>query len=328
MHTLEHNQLLEEINRKYPIVKHSNNYAYGDRYILSKYCRLKDIPDFFNGEWQHGNIGPERNFHAEFIIGSDGLSHLRKGSRFYVAREDQVEFLKTQGYTNVFAVGLPIVYVKKRKVERIKKSLLVMPMHTLSDTKEAFNFQAYVSYINSIKKDFDFICCCLHKACFEKGYWMNEFRSIGVDVVLGADPDDINSLDRLGHLFSAFEYVTSNAYGSHAAYAAYFGAKFSINGPKPSFNKSDYAETTFYKNAPELLDILQEWHDTDYYSKIYSFLYTNPSDAIIAIDWAREQLGLDFKKSPYKLSILLGWKLSFWKRLQSLIKRSFTFPKK
>lgn len=285
------------------------NYAYGDNYTAALYCGFTNVPNPINAEWQHGWIIPERNCIPDFVIGSDGLSATRKNKKYLVARADQVHYLKTEGFTNVTSVGLPIVYTQKPNVSRKKGSLLVMPVHSLSDTEENWDDEAYAAYIESISHQFTEVVLCLHIACFKKGNWMNAFKKRNIEMVIGADPDDCNTFKRLAILFSRFEFVTSNEFGSHLAYAAYFGAKPSIAGPKPKFEKKDYEKTVFYKNAPKVLDIVEQWYLEDFFKKRYAFLYINPAEANECIDWAAFQLGDDQRKSPAELKKLLGWTL-------------------
>ncbi len=287
-----------------------HNSEYGDSRVAAEYCGFQEIPQPFSGEWQHGWIMPERNIHPEFVIGNDGLSRQRKSKKYLVTREDQVNYLKSHGYKNVTAIGLPVIYVEKPRVERIPKSLLVMPVHSLSDTEENWDDEEYAAYIESVGHHFDEIVLCLHSSCLKKGNWIDAFRKRNIKVILGADPEDCNSYFRLAHLFSRFEFVTSNDLGSHIAYAAYFGAKASIAGPIPKFEKADYRNTIFYGNAPELLDILELWYKGEFYKKKFPFLHCDPQVAVSAEDWAALQLGEESRKAPKELMHILGWNKS------------------
>jgi predicted O-methyltransferase YrrM len=316
----------EEIKRLYPIVV-KNNHTFGDAWVATKYCGLQEIPSQISGEWQHGHIIPERNMHPEFVIGSDGLSRLRKNANYLVSRQDQVNYLKSENYTRVYAIGLPMIYVEKPNVSRIKDSLLIMPMHTLEETTENFDEEAYLRYIDSISDKFSYILCCLHKACFTKKYWIDLFEKRNIEVIQSADVEDANSLDRLAYLFSRFEFVTSNEFGSHLAYASFFGAKPSIAGPRASWKKDDYKQLTFYKNAPELLDILQDWREKDFIKECYPFLFCEPYLAKTQQEWANFQLGLKHKQNAPELIKLFGWDVSNQKSSFLSQIRMLTSPK-
>jgi hypothetical protein len=303
-------------------LSHPYNAAYGDNYVAALYCGFDEIPKPVNGEWQHGWIGPERNIHSEFVIGSDGRSGTRKYKNYFVARNDQSVFLKEHGFKHVSAIGLPIVYTEQPIVERKQGSLLVMPVHSLSDTEESWNDEEYASYIESISHHFSEIVLCVHKSCLNKSNWIGAFSKRNIKFVLGADPDDCNSYNRLAILFSRFEYVTSNDMGSHLAYAAFFGAKPSIAGPRPRFERKDFEKTLFYANAPEVLDIVEKWYKEEFYKKTYPFFYKTPHQAEQIISWAEFQLGLPEKKNPRQLRNILGWTIPeriFFKIIQPLI---------
>jgi hypothetical protein len=284
------------------------NAAYGDNFIAARYCGFKDIPKPVDGEWQHGWIDPSRNIHPEFVIGSDGKSSTRKYKTYFVARNDQVEYLTAHGFKNVHAIGLPVIYTNEPVVERKKGSLLVLPVHSLSDTEEQWNDEEYASYIDSVSGKFNEIVLCLHKSCIDKENWIKAFSKRNIKVVIGADPDDCNTYNRLALLFSRFEYVTTNDIGSHIAYAAYFGAKPSIAGPRPRFERKDYERTVFYGNAPDVLDIVDNWYRTNHYKSKYPFLYLHPDQAESQQKWASFQLGGNEKKPPAELKAILGWR--------------------
>ena len=298
--------------------------AYGDNYTAALYCGFKEIPKSVKGEWQHGWIGPERNINPEFVIGSDGRSSTRKYKSYFVARGDQAEYLQKQGFKHVFAIGLPIIYTEKPSVQRVKGSLLVMPVHSLSDTEENWNEEEYASYIESIAHLFSEVVLCVHKSCLNKKNWIGAFGKRKIKIVLGADPDDCNSYKRLAFLFSRFDYVTSNDMGSHLAYAAYFGSRPSIAGPRPRFERKDFEKTQFYSNAPEVLDIVEKWNKEEFYKIAYPFFYKLPHQAEQMISWAEFQLGLSEKKSPGQLRSILGWTFPeriFFKIIQPLISK-------
>lgn len=284
--------------------------AYGDQLVAARYCGMAAPRYAMQGEWQHGWIGPERNIHPEFVVGSDGKSHeRRKSARFFVARQDQVEYLGSLGYRHVHAIGLPIVYLAQAALERVPNSLLVMPAHSLPETREEWDADAYADYIRSIAPRFAEICLCVHKSCAEKGNWVSAFEDLAIRIVEGADERDHNSLLRMAALFSRFEFVTSNAHGSHLVYASYFGCKASVAGPRPRWKRSQFENVPFYRNAPEVLDIIEEWNRSDRWNALYPQFRREPWEATPSREWAAWQLGEQCKKPPRVLRRLFGWDL-------------------
>lgn len=119
------------------------NCQYGVEHVASRYCGLEQVHRY-PGEWQHGWHPVEHNFHPEFVVGSTGISlHERRYKKFFVARQDQATYLTQHGYRHVEAIGLPIIYVGKPRVERLPRSLLVMPMHSVNDTTHDWDAESY-----------------------------------------------------------------------------------------------------------------------------------------------------------------------------------------
>lgn len=287
---------------------------YGAQLIAAKYCSLSAPPWKAEGEWQHGWIVKERNIHPEFVVGYDGKSFgRREKEKFFVAREDQALYLKSCGYKHVVAIGLPVIYLDDNHLDRMVGSLLVMPVHSLLGTTEQWDDDAYVEYIKSISHHFPKIVVCIHSDCLAKDNW-SAFAKAGFDVVSGADPKDTNSLQRMADLFSQFEYVTSNEFGSQVAYASYLGCKVSVFGPRAAFRKEDWANSTFYKNVPELLDIEEYENLNSYMFKTYKQFVVNPWQATTNQEWAALELGEQNKKTPSELIRLFGWNFQGWLR--------------
>jgi hypothetical protein len=228
---------------------------YGAFSTLEKYIGVSIFKKNFSfHEWQHGWHPPEHNVHPEFVVGGYGQSHLRREDKtFWVARQDQADYLISRGYKLVTALGLPIIYIDTPEVIREKGSLLVMPVHSLSYTKHQWDFDKYADEIDRIKHNFSRVVACIHPACIDKGYWIDAFKKKGISVISGAFGGDDNSLNRMGILFSRFEYVTTNGFGSHLVYAAYFGANISLYGATPDFHASDFKKDPFIFKLPRTI---------------------------------------------------------------------------
>lgn len=285
-------------------------HGYGDLQVAANYIGLDRPRTFFAREWQHGWIQPQRNIHPEFVIGSDGRSYHRRGShRFFVARDDQVHYLRAMGYRDVHAIGLPIVYLSKPNVERLKNSLLVMPVHSLPETAEDWSRDSaeYKDYLAEVVPQFETVYACVHPSCLEKGHWATDLESIGIRVVAGAHPADQNSLARMAYLLAQFEHLTTNDFGSHVAYGSFFGCKVSVAGPRPTWRRS-FAVDEFYKNAPKVLDIVEEWYLENAIAKQFPEFLCEPGAARPQETWGAWQLGAQSKRSPGELKKLFGWR--------------------
>lgn len=284
--------------------------AYGANHITARYCGLEHPPKPPPGIWQHGWSPRAAEFDPAAVIGGYGSYETVKGTeRFWVARKDEEDYLRACGYLRAKAIGLPIVYLPPHNFSRLKGSLLVMPVHSLEYTKHDWNFEQYADVIAQVRDRFDEVVACIHPSCWKRGYWLEAFRSRDISIVQGAAGDDRNALLRLQALFSRFEFVTTNGYGSHLAYAAYLGAKVSIYGPYAKFEKRDYANTPLYQACPNLLEPMLEMIEEDSVRRAYPFFFCDPDRPNVQEEWGAEQVGLQSRVSPRELRDLFRWSL-------------------
>ena len=293
---------------------------YGASYVVAKYCGLaKPMYSNLTDDWQHGwapeyyNTNPCRVVPGNFCDNKD--------TRYFVARKDQQKYLKEHGYKNVFAIGMPIVYLDAKTIERKKNSLLVMPVHSLHYTDhDHWGFKKYAAQIYSLKDLFNEIVICIHPACIKNNYWINEFSAYGFRIIEGASVHDKNALLRIQQMMSSFEYMTTNGFGSHLVYAAYFGVKVSIFGDFTEYRKEDFGNDPFYSSFPDILDIsLNLCSEKTVRDKLPDF-FVHPKEAVQKIEWAKEQLGEINKLLPKEIYDLFGWSQIL------MIQQSIYFP--
>ena len=227
----------------------------------------------------------------------------------WVSRKDQEVFLRSQGYRHVQAVGLPFAYLPPSQCTRVPGSLLVMPPHT----HEAHGpgdplAEAYADAIAEKRKEFSEIWVCLNSHDYTHGEWVEPFRKRNIPIFVGADQSDKNTLHRLKHLLSSFEYVTTNGFGSHIAYAAAAGAKLSIFGPFAEHPREAMSRAWAVRVYPELIDVLCALHSEETAKKYYSFLIGDPEKAECHIEWGRRQIGGDLMLEPDEMIDLFGWR--------------------
>lgn len=282
---------------------------YGDCKTFASYIGLRTCPRLTSGEITHGWIMREHNIDPDLVIGSNGLGYQRKSERFFVARKDQEDYLRGQGFKDVYAIGHPIIYLNNpNEHKRIPNSLLVMPLHSLPETSEDWidSDIAYAQFIRNYIEEFSYVALCLHASDIEKNNWINLKAAIPM-MFEGASLKDRNSYQRMAQLFSSFEYVTTNSFGSHVAYASYFGAKVSVCGPRAKWHRSDYASLDFYKNSPHLLDVVDDWDKNNSIVEWYPQFNCLPKEAQLNVEWAEWELGKQCRRTPAELQDLLGW---------------------
>jgi len=93
-----------------------------------------------------------------------------KSTTCFVARQDEVTFLKPAGYRRVRAIGLPIIYTQPSGLQRIPKSLLVMPTHSLASDVLMLSTEQYVLEIASIKDRFGLVPPVSRLTALRKAY--------------------------------------------------------------------------------------------------------------------------------------------------------------
>ncbi len=282
---------------------------YGYLNVAARYCGLARPLSRLYCEWQHGWHPVSHNFHPELVVGTDGRSfEVKHRKRFLVAREDQAACLRGHGYTDVHAVGLPIVYQKPTELPRREGSLLVMPVHSLAYTEHEWNFEQYANEIDAIRGMFVDVVVCVHPSCWQRGYWVDAFRRRGYVVIRGANFRDARAYERLASMMNQVEYVTSNGFGSHLVYAGFFGAKPSIYGTLAQMQVRDFAGSVLYQRHPQMLERVLTLHGEESLREDFPQLMIEPWLATRQDDWAREQLGWTNRRSPADLAELLGWK--------------------
>jgi hypothetical protein len=283
---------------------------YGSFIMASRYCGFRRAVRQCPGTWQHGWMPKHFNIDVEMVVGTHGRARdeLQRGC-FFVARQDQVEFLRSVGARSVVEVGLPIVYTAQANVDREENSLLVVPVHSGSNTTHSWDFESYADAVSSIRPHFSRVTVCVHASCLEKRYWIDAFERRGIPWVVGADYANANTLPRIRQLFSRFQFVTTNGFGSHLAYAAAFGAKVSIWGPVATCQMSDMRNDTLTINSPESTRRAIEFSSEAFLRRQYPDFFTDPWDAPLRVEWGREEIGWENRKSPDELKRIFGWDL-------------------
>jgi hypothetical protein len=297
----------------------SQSHIYHSHLILKEYCSLPEaraVP----GHWIHGWIPAHHSVHP-FIFGTHktleaptsgdlgaAIAEEKENGRNWVGRRDQEDYLRGEGYRHVKAIGLPFAYLPPFAGPRIPGSLLVMPPHghRTHGPKDRLA-DAYADAIASKRKEFSEIWLCLNAEDYRDDQWIESFRKRDIPMLIGAEQGDPRTLHRLKHLLSSFEYVTTNGFGSHIAYAAAVGAKLSIFGPVADCPRDIMAGCYVAKTEPALTDVLLELQSERSLRRHFPFLFVDPEKAECHETWGAEQIGADLRLAPADLMALFGW---------------------
>src|SRR5207245_4807556 len=142
---------------------------YGASMAAARYCGFDDPPKTPRGYWMHG-WGPKQYLEFKDPILYFGPVDLKgKDDYHWVSRKDEEALLRNNGYRNVRAIGLPIVYAPRKEVVRRPGSLLVMPAHSGDDSTSEWKLDEYAEEIARIRHGFSEVWICIHPSCWEPG---------------------------------------------------------------------------------------------------------------------------------------------------------------
>jgi hypothetical protein len=255
--------------------------------------------------WKHG-VSYERELRFPELILTEG----NRATRHLVGNDWQVKALNRRGFFRVHAVGVPFIYVPPTTLERLPRTLLVMPAHSLDNTKHPFDEDEYVGLVHSVGSRFTKIVACIAPPCVRKGTWTRAFERKGIAWIPGADSSDRNALRRMARVFAMFEYVTSNTMGSHIAYSAYSGCKVSIWGPFAEYRQEHFRGVPWYdKNWSKVSELFEKLSES-YIRARHPWLFKEPWNAELGPGWAEPFLGLQHKREPLAVARLLGWSIA------------------
>lgn len=275
---------------------------YGFTHILAALCGMSKPKRPFS-EWIHGWIWDERPTPESLAV-----NNLRRSVPIIVRNNNECRSLFNAGFRKVVVGGLPFCYLEKQHDIQNEHALLAFPPHS-AEVEHLNNSQTdYMDYLESLKKDFDGIYIsvffldwggALHKAA----------EARGLNVILGARPDDANSLIRTRSLLDAFSIVTSNTMGSHFVYALYAGCKFSFSGPMYQYDKEIFIGNGNLNNhslvkVERLMEIQSELYLR---SRFGHFFVDHPSDGSCDLHLGRLETGANNVLNENQIREAVGW---------------------
>jgi hypothetical protein len=294
------------IEKKFPfknikLVSGVDRYGFSD--VLYQQLKLIYRPRSF-ANWQHGWIWWKAKSSTELLL----KNHDKKNSRLIVSNSHEKQMLEDEGYKNIWIGGLPFSYTENSKLKKSTNSLLAMPPHSAEVEKLYNPYTDYLDYLESIIKDYEEIYVSIYHLDKCENL-IKEITKRGLKFIDGARPDDANSLRRMRAIFDTFEFVTSNAMGSHILYAIYCGCKTSICGPlykydADVFNGKNNENKHDKKYIEETLYYLSE----KYLKEKFSFLFTqNPKYGFESLEYGAEEIGEKNKMNKKEIIEVLQW---------------------
>ena len=269
--------------------------VYGIDEIARAYCGLPYLPRLIPGYWCHGWQPDYYNFCVDLL-----RPGALPGGVHWFPREAQAAYFRSEGIASSRAIGHPLVYLPPLDLPRRPDSLLVMPSRSFRGHPLAQDC-LYSDAVAALRDQFEEIVICISPQSFDQGDWLESFTKHGLPIVRGAWAQDRHGFQRIARLLSQFEYVTTNGMGSQIAYAAYFGAKISVQGPYPVVAPPD-KPTSLFSRLPQMREEFHRvmsistllWHEP--------WLDVAPHEAATAVEWGRRELGAENRLSPAELA--------------------------
>lgn len=222
-----------------------------DRYLItgeigfSRYCMDKILKEY-------ANFPLDEKIHAFFEHGvqitdyCQGFFRAHEYEPSIVPSQYRVEVLKKQkNYSGSYAIGPYIHYSKSllssdelnEEKERLGKTLLVFPSHSIEGALSRFDYEKFCEEIEIFSSDFDTVRICM----YYKDVTLKRFKPYekkGFEVVTAGHFNDYNFMPRLKSIIETSDMTMSNEIGSHLGYCIYLN--------KPHFLSNSH-ETRYEK---------------------------------------------------------------------------------
>jgi len=309
--------LISGILNKLPAIEYSRLASseidyYGASNTISRELKLGGIP-YTRASWLHGwnrypLVKPELFIHQ----GCVACCEVGKVPNL-VATKPLENFLRGNNYPLAKAVGDPFIYTQEANVERIPKSLLIVPWHSIKETNSKHYQSSKKLFLpeklDILKEKFSTIVACLGGFCVQRKNYIKIYEDAGIPWITGAWLHDAYALQRMRNIFSQFEYVSTNSMGSHIPYAGYCGCKVSYYGKGQNLKPKDFLKIPVYKMFPKLTEIIINENRFEKLKEKYSFLFSTIENSATIKDWSNDELGLENKILHHELAKLVGWKI-------------------
>ena len=184
--------------------------------------------------------------HVLFEHGVNYTDNVSGGFRIHeylpsmVASQYRVNVLKQQkGYKGAYAIGPYIHYADplltkeeiKAEKERLGRTLLVFPSHSVNTTTAKFNIEEWINKIKETSKDFDSVRICMYyQDVLLKRHV--PYQKEGFEVVTAGNYNDYYFMPRLKSIIKTSDITMANSIGSHLGYSLY------LNKPHYLFKQS------------------------------------------------------------------------------------------
>ena len=197
----------------------SPNGFYGVSDVYKTYAGLS-LSRNLNGIVPHGVVlDPDWSWHEEVVA---------RVSYVYCYPEYRAPAYKKYTKKKIILSASPFVYVADMLKEHPKprrRGTLLLPAHSTEHIRTHQNYMVLADKMLALPAKYQPVCVCLYWKDFGFGA-AKPFRDRGIPVVSAGHMFDRQFLYRLYHLFSQFQYITSNDLGSHVFYGVKAGCSY------------------------------------------------------------------------------------------------------
>ncbi len=209
------------------------------------------------------------------------------------------------GFSKAVAVGCPFLYTGPSGRERIPDSVLAMPNHGLPNCAvDLEHTQKWLQTLTQLKLKHACVVVCLHAD--DIAQLSPVIESHGLSWIEGAKVQTL-SLPRMRAMFDSFEYMVTDAQGSHLAYASWCGCKVAMLPPFYVRQWEHFKDHPHMKQNPQTRMNLIFHQPENIRARLPFFFVDDLSQAQCPREWAEGILGMESKRTPEELARLLGW---------------------
>jgi len=269
----------------------------GKWYLPRSYC-----------EWVHGWCWWQNDLEVQDLIYH--RSTLPDSQWLLVTNELERSIAIANGIRRVVAAGLPIVYaVPATLPQRRRNTLLAFIDHSAEAEKDNGVADArFLDYLAELKGNYEIVAVSVFSLDYSDKI-VSEVTRRGLFPIVGANPTDTRTFERICNYFSFFSEVTGNCMGSYIAYSLYLGAEVFLPG---NFYKKDYS---IFKSgnlgfSDEYISRIEYHYSENYARQNYKFLFekNNNLSAQDRIDLGKMYVGEGHMLSNDELEFYLGWR--------------------
>lgn len=276
----------------------SLNKLYGADWVAADYIGLARPKPFRFVTWQHGWVyNPCR---SGLVI--TGTHTPKKRNLYLVARDKDASVLLEHGLL-AQPIGIPFAYTREPEKERELGTAIFFPDHSHGVDRVVYGQSqvAFRNYIHDVLNETGWTgAISLHGDDFVDADTRSFWENVGLPVIQGATPSDINTLQAQRDRLSKFDYVVGQGYTSAIAYASFSGAKVSV--------WPEAVPSTWAVNDPRHVDrplvVLEQLEELRAGEE---WLFCWAPDAQTSEAWGAEQIGVSYKASPADLKKIIGW---------------------